>query len=152
MHKRPITYKDFEGKEVTEEYYFSLTQAEILEIQASVKGGLVNRLTYAIKDEDPHTVMKLLREVILKSVGEKTPDGRYFVKFKIVDGVKVSVADLFEPTPAYSALFMELLSSNDAADDFMRKIIPADLAAELPENTQDALPDELKAVIPTELN
>lgn len=150
MHKRPITFKDFEGKEVTEEYYFSLTQAEIMEIQTSIKGGLVNRLTYAIKEEDSHTVMKLLREVILKSVGEKTPDGRYFVKFKLIDGVKVNIADLFEPTPAYSALFMELLSSNDAADQFMRKIIPADLAAELPENTQDALPDELKAVIPAQ--
>lgn len=148
MLKRTITFDNYEGVSTTEDWYFNLTQSEIVEIQASIKGGLVNRLQYAIKEEDSYTVMNLLRLIILKSVGIKTADGANFVKFKIIDGVKVNVADLFEPSPAYSALFMELLSEEDAADKFMRAVIPTNLAKDLPENAVDALPDELKAMLP----
>lgn len=149
MLKRPITFNNYEGEEVTQDWYFNLTQAEILEINTSIKGGLVNRLQYAIKEEDSYTVMNLLRLVVLKSVGEKTADGAHFVKFKIIDGVKVAIADLFECTPAYSALFLELISGDDAADKFIRGVIPPDVAKDLPADAKEALPDDLKAILPS---
>ena len=56
-------------------------------------------------------------EAALKSYGEKSLDGRKFVK-------NDEVRDNFQQTEAYSALFMELATNADAAAEFVNGIIP----------------------------
>lgn len=151
MLKKPIEYVDYNGQPRKEFHYFNLTQAEVIELQMGIKGGLVEYLRQAIKDENSPVIMDTIKKIIRKSYGEKGADGKSFIKHKIVDGVRVELADLFEQTPAYSELFVELLTKDNASDEFLRGIIPEDMSKNLPANTVDALPDDIKEVLPDEV-
>lgn len=150
MHKETITYVDYNGEKRTETHHFNLTKAELVELQMGVKGGLMEKMQEAIRNEDAPVIMKTFRDIIRKSYGEKSMDGKHFIKFKIIDGIRVELADMFEQSPAYSELFMKLLTDNDASDKFMRGVIPAEMASQLPPDAKDALPDEFKEIIDTQ--
>lgn len=64
------------------------------------------------------------------SYGEKSDDGKYFLKKK--NGVRL--AEMFEQTEAYSTLFMKLATDDKAAARFINGIIPADMRTQLPAN------------------
>lgn len=121
MHKEVITYTDFDGNERTETFYFNLTKAEITEMELSVSGGFSEQLKSIVEKKDvPHTII-VLKDLILKSYGVKSPDGKRFMKSK-------EISEEFEQTEAYSELFMKLLGNSEYAANFMNSIIPADLA------------------------
>lgn len=121
MIKKTITYTDYNGKERTEDFYFNLTKAEATEIEASTKGGLQEMVEQIIDAEDTASLVKIFKELILKSYGEKSADGRMFVK---VDPNGYRLADNFAQTEAYSVLFTELATDADAAAKFFNGVIP----------------------------
>lgn len=124
MLKKTITYTDYSGIERTEDFYFNLSKAEILEMQLSVNGGFAEMLQKIIKAKDFPTLVKTFKELILMSYGEKSEDGRRFVKSK-------ELSDAFAQTEAYSILFMELSNDDKAASDFVNGILPADLVSQI---------------------
>lgn len=124
MLKKTITYTDYSGIERTEDFYFNLSKAEILEMQLSVNGGFAEMLQKIIKAKDFPTLVKTFKELILMSYGEKSEDGRRFVKSK-------EISDAFAQTEAYSILFMELSNDDKAASDFVNGILPADLVSQI---------------------
>jgi hypothetical protein len=148
MLQKSITFTDYNGTERTEKHYFNLSKSEIIKLENSVKGGFKAMLQQAIASGDAPVIMDGLEKIILSSYGIKSVDGSTFQKFKMVNGTKVSLADEFVQSPAYDALFMELLTSDDASDKFMRGLIPADIAKDLPANVKDAIPENLKDVLP----
>ncbi len=117
MLKKTITYVDFDGNERTETFYFNLTQAEIAEMELSTKGGLAEKINRIIEAQDNETIIMMFKDIIGKSYGEKTVDGKYFVKNQ-------QVRDAFMQTQAYSNLFMELASDTEAATAFINGILP----------------------------
>lgn len=127
MLKKSITYTDFEGKERTEVCYFNISKAELLELDFSANGGMESMLRRIVDTNDTTEMFKIFKKLILMSYGEKSDDGRRFVKVK--NGVKL--ADEFEQTAAYDELFMELATNEGAAAEFIKGIIPANLAAEI---------------------
>lgn len=127
MLKKTIEYVDYNGVKHTEDYYFNLTKAEIIELQMGTKGGFVEAIQEAIKNEDSQTVMKATKDLIMKAYGKKSEDGKRFIK-------SPELALAFEQSPAYSELYVELLTDDEASSKFMRGVIPADLAASIPEN------------------
>lgn len=120
MLKKTITYTDYNGLERTEDFYFNLTKTEILEMQLTTEGGLQEILTGIINAKDQPALVRYFKDLILKSYGEKSLDGRRFVK-----GEDVSKA--FSETEAYAQLFWELSTDHDAAAVFVQGIIPAEL-------------------------
>ena len=124
MLKKTITYTDYSGIERTEDFYFNLSKAEILEMQLSVNGGFAEMLQKIIKAKDFPTLVKTFKELILVSYGEKSEDGRRFVKSK-------EISDAFAQTEAYSILFMELSNDDKAASEFVNGILPADLVSQI---------------------
>ena len=44
MLKKTITYNDYNGVERTEDFYFNLSKAEILEMEMGTSGGLAENL------------------------------------------------------------------------------------------------------------
>ena len=44
MLKKTVTYTDYNGSERTEDFYFNLTKAEIMEMELSTSGGLAEML------------------------------------------------------------------------------------------------------------
>lgn len=126
MLKKTITYTDYNGNPRTEDFYFNLTRAELMIMQASKVGGLENMMRKIVQDQNGPAIMDNFREIIHKAYGEKSPDGRQFLK-KAPDGH--DLADDFEQTEAYSELFMELVLDAEAAAKFMNSVLPADLVA-----------------------
>ena len=63
----------------------------------------------------------MFKDIILRSYGEKSPDGRRFIKSK-------EITDAFAQTEAYSDLFMELATDAEAASDFINAIVPQDMS------------------------
>lgn len=120
MLKKTITYVDYNGNERTENYYFNLSKAELMEMELGVTGGYTEMLTSIVEAQDVPTLIKIWKDLILKSYGEKTADGKRFVKSK-------EMAEAFSQTEAYSDLFMELSTNTDAAIEFAKGIMPAEL-------------------------
>lgn len=128
MLKRTIKYEDYNGVEREEDFYFNLSKAELTEMELSQKGGLAEMIQGIIKSKDMPSIIKIFKELILKSYGEKTADGRGFRK-KDDDGRPL--CKNFEETEAYSILFMELATDDKAASAFINGIVPRDLAKQL---------------------
>lgn len=121
MLKKTITYEDFNDEEVTEDLYFHLTEAEIVELQFSQKGGLKEALERMIRTQDGGTIMTEMRKMIMKSYGKRSDDGARFIK-------NDQVREEFESSQAYSKLFMELVTDAVAAAEFINGVVPKELA------------------------
>ena len=118
MVKKTITYTDYNGTERTEDFYFNLTEAEVAEMELSTAGGLTSLIENVVKTQDTPTIIKIFKDLVLKSYGEKALDGRRFIK-------SPEISEAFSQTPAYSIIFMELATDADAAAKFVNGIVPA---------------------------
>lgn len=131
MIKKTIKYIDYDGNERTEDFYFNLSKAEVLEMEMGVSGGMRKMLERIIAEQDQGQLISYFKDIILRSYGVKSPDGKRFVK-------NDEVRDAFCQTEAYSELFMELATNADAASAFVNGIFPANMAEAAPaENTTD---------------
>ena len=118
MLKKTITYTDYNEVERTEDFYFNLTKAEIMEMELSTTGGLSEMITRIVNAKDAPAIIKIFKELILKAYGEKSADGKRFIK-------SPEISEAFAQTEAYSILFMELSTNADAAAKFVNAIVPA---------------------------
>lgn len=121
MLKKKITYTDYNGVERTENFYFNLSQAEVMEMEMSTTGGFSDMVQRIVETQDVPSIIKIFKELILKAYGEKSPDGKRFVKSK-------ELSTAFSQTEAYSKLFMELGTNAEKAAEFVNGIIPAGTA------------------------
>lgn len=117
MLKKTITYIDFNGVERTEDFYFNLTKAEIAEMELEVPGGMTTMIERITKTQDTPSLIKVFKDLILRSYGKKSDDGRRFIK-------NAELIDEFKDSEAYSELFMELATDADAAAAFVNGITP----------------------------
>lgn len=123
MLKKTITYVDFNGDEVSEDFFFHLSKAELVELELSHKGGLTEQLKRIVEAEDGKAIITEFKKIILGAYGERSSDGKRFIKNQ-------ALRDEFESTEAYSTLFMELVTDAEKAAEFVQGIIPKDLADE----------------------
>ena len=121
MLKKTITYTDYNGSERTEDFYFNLTQAEITEMELSTTGGLAEMIQKIVAAQDAPSIIKVFKELILRAYGEKSPDGKRFIKSE-------EISTAFSQTEAYSILFMELATDAKAAGDFVNGIVPSEMS------------------------
>jgi hypothetical protein len=121
MLKKTITYNDYNGTERTEDFYFNLSKAEIMEMEMGTSGGLAEMIQRIVAAQDAPAIIKIFKDLVLKAYGEKSADGKRFIKSE-------ELAIAFSQTEAYSILFMELATDADAAAKFVNGIIPADVA------------------------
>ena len=117
MLKKTITYTDFNGMERSEDFYFNLTKAEVMEMEMSTVGGLSEMIQRIIAAQDTPSIIKVFKDLVLKSYGEKSADGKRFIKTP-------EITEAFSQTEAYSVLFMELATDADSAAAFVNGIIP----------------------------
>lgn len=120
MLKKTITYIDYNDQKRTEDYWFHLTKSELIELDASNEGGLETTIRKIIKETDTKRIVELVKNLVLKSYGEKSTDGKRFVKSK-------EAAEAFMQTEAYSQLFVDLISDPDQMTAFFKGIIPQDV-------------------------
>lgn len=123
MLKKTIKYQDFNGETVSEDFFFHLSKAELVEMEMAHEGGLSETLARIVASEDAPKIIAEFKKIVLGAYGQKSPDGRRFIKNQ-------QLREEFESTEAYSELFMELVTNTDAAIEFINGIVPKDLAEE----------------------
>lgn len=117
MLKKTVTYEDYNGVERTEDFYFNMSEAEVMEMEMSINGGLSTMIDRIVAAQDSATLIKIFKDMVLRAYGVKSDDGRRFIKNQ-------EVRDNFAQTEAYSIIFMELVTDAEAAAKFVNGIIP----------------------------
>ena len=107
MLKKTITYTDYDGLERTEEFRFNLTKAELMDMELTTVGTFSKLMQKIIDEKDMVRLAKYFKELILKSYGVKSDDGKRFIK-------SPELSEAFSQTEAYSELYMELLGSSSS--------------------------------------
>lgn len=121
MLKKNIKYVDYDGNDRAEDFYFNLNKAEVIELQLGTVGGLTKTLEKIVQEKDTSRIIEYFKTIILKAYGEKSADGRRFIKSQ-------ELRDAFEQTEAYSELFMELASDAKMAAEFINGVLPKEAA------------------------
>lgn len=136
MLKKLIKYVDYDGRERSENFYFYLNKAELMEMELGVDGGMQQMIQLIIDKQDIPKIMNAFKTIILKAYGEKSPDGRRFIKSE-------ALSTAFSQTEAYSNLYMELVTDAKAAAAFINGIVPEEVAQAVNERRkQDEAQDE----------
>lgn len=120
MLKKTITYTDYNGNDRTEPFYFNLSKAELMEMQLGTTGGFDAMVQNIINAQDVPTLMTIFKEIILKAYGEKSADGKRFIKSE-------EISKAFSETEAYSNLYMELVTDAKAAANFITGLVPKEI-------------------------
>lgn len=127
MLKKTVSYTDYNGVERKEDFYFNLSKAEIMEMELGTTGGLAEMIQRVVDAKDAPAIIKIFKDLVLKAYGEKSADGRRFIKSQ-------ELSDAFAQTEAYSIIFMELATDDKAAAAFVNGIVPADMAQQIAKN------------------
>lgn len=123
MYKKTITFTDYNGIDREEDFYFNLNESEVTKLELRVPGGLTAMMQRIVKKQDAQQIIDTFEDLIRQSYGEKSPDGREFVK-------SPELTQKFMQTEAYNKLFMELCTDSKAAAEFFNSIIPQKMIAE----------------------
>ena len=116
-----------------------------MEMQLSVNGGYDQWVKRISNAQDTPELIKIFKELILMSYGERSLDGKSFIKKDPVTGKLLR--DEFEQTAAYPVLFMELATNTEAATEFINKVIPEDAAEAIEKAKEDGSLDEATSKI-----
>lgn len=130
MLKKNIKYVDYDGNDRAEDFYFNLNKAEVIELQLGTVGGLTKTLEKIVQEKDTSRIIEYFKTIILRAYGEKSADGRRFIKSQ-------ELRDAFEQTEAYSELFMELASDAKMAAEFINGVLPKEAADAIGVETTD---------------
>lgn len=144
MLKKTITYTDYDGSERTEDFLFNMSKAEILEMELSEQGGMKQKLERILQAQDTVTIAKYFKQIVLKAYGEKSPDGKRFIKSD-------ELSEAFSQTEAYSNLYIELATNADEASKFINALFPAKAIDEIRESfekSQNANASASPALLP----
>jgi hypothetical protein len=117
MLKKTYTYKDYNDIERTETFYFHFTEAEILDMEMSAEGGFAERVQRIIDAKDQAALMKLIKKFVIDAYGVKSDDGRRFIKNE-------EVKTAFLECPAFSDIFMDMVTNDELAAEFVNGVIP----------------------------
>lgn len=118
MYKKTITYTDYFDVERTEDFYFNLSESELMQLQLSTQRGFYNEMQALVDSHDGPKIMSVFNQIILKAYGEKSKDGRQFIK-------SPEISKAFSETPAYDKFFMEIIEDPKTASEFINGIVPS---------------------------
>lgn len=116
MRKETITYTDYNNVTRTEDFFFNLNEAELTALQYGVDGGMKEMLERIVKSNDNKQIMACFHELIAKSYGEKSPDGRRFVKSK-------ELSEAFMQTEAYNELMLRFMTDANYSAGFINDVL-----------------------------
>lgn len=117
MFKKTIKYVDYKGNEREEDFYFNITKSELVEMELAQKGGMSEYLEKITKAQTKDELILWFKKIILKAYGEKSEDGRRFMKSD-------EIAKAFSETEAFNQLYMELITDEGKAADFVNAVVP----------------------------
>ena len=124
MFSRTFEYTGYDGQPHKDTWWFNLSEAELYKLELSNLGGMNGMMNRLLRESKPGEIVEVFESLILSAVGERSVDGRKFIKNQ-------EIRDDFYQSKAYSDLFVELVSSGEKLAEFLKGAIPAEVAAEL---------------------
>lgn len=133
MYIKKIKFTDFNDNEREQDFYFNLRKDELAKLSAKYGQDFENKVRTMAMNADKYGLYKLFEDLIKCSYGSKSEDGLHFRKSE-------QIWDDFYDSPAYEALFMEIMSDTDAAISFFKGIMPKDIAEKVEEELEKVTP------------
>lgn len=133
MITKTITYTDYNGNKVTEDFYFHFSEAELMEMQLGEHGGFNQRIQKIINAVDQPALIKLVKQFVLDAYGVKSSDGKRFMK-------NDELRTAFLENPAYSQIFMELAMDDVKAAEFVNGVVPDHMKKDIAEAMKNNVP------------
>lgn len=124
MFSRTFEYTGYDGQTHKDTWWFNLSEAELYKLELSNLGGMNGMMNKLLRESKPGEIVDLFEKLILSAVGERSVDGRKFLKNE-------EIRQDFYQSKAYSDLFVELVKSGDKLAEFLRGAIPAEVAEAL---------------------
>lgn len=115
MFKQTIEYTDFNGENRKEDFYFHLSLPEVTRIEAHYGRTIADQAAYLAEKKNLSGLLEFIERVMLSSYGEKSPDGRTFVKNE-------ELRSNFENSQAYAELFETLLTNPELGQRFGEQV------------------------------
>ena len=132
MLRKEVEYKDFDGNDRKDVLWFLLNEVEITEMDLETSGGLVKYMESIIDTNDVNQLITIFKDLLIRSYGERSMDGKHFYKDDKIRNEFVSSA-------AYPVLYMEMVSDADKAVEFINGIVPSNIREQMAkiENTPE---------------
>lgn len=124
MFSRTFEYTGYDGQPHKDTWWFNLSEAELYKLELTNLGGMNGMMNRLLRESKPGEIVEVFESLILSAVGERSIDGRKFIKNQ-------EIRDDFYQSKAYSDLFVELVSSGEKLAEFLKGAIPAEVALEL---------------------
>lgn len=137
MISRTFEYTGYDGKPHKDTWWFNLSEAELYKLELGSIGGVNGMMNRLLREDKPGEIVEMFENIILSSVGERSIDGRKFVKNE-------EIKQDFYQSVGYSKLFMELVSSGEKLAEFLKGVIPNELAAKLDQLPADLTPETIE--------
>jgi hypothetical protein len=129
--KKTVTYEDFNGEKQTEDFYFNLSKAELLEMELTAPGeSMADHLKAIVAAGNNQVIMDTFKSIIFRAYGEKSVDGKHFHKSD-------EKAMNFANSAAYHELFVELVTDAKAAAEFVNGVVPPEVAQSAASSAED---------------
>lgn len=134
MLRKEVEYKDFDGNDRKDVLWFHLNEVEITEMDLETSGGLVKYMESIIDTNDVNQLIAIFKDLLIRSYGERSMDGKHFYKDDKIRNEFVSSA-------AYPVLYMEMVSDADKAVEFINGIVPSNIREQMAkiENTPEGV-------------
>jgi hypothetical protein len=124
MIKKTLEFKNFRGEKETGEFYFNMSEGELIKLQLSA----IDQKTESFQDKlnkianglQGRELVNVIDELVLNAYGVKSTDGKRFVK-------NDTLLEEFTSSNAYSALIKELFTDAGKLAEFVNGVVPADL-------------------------
>lgn len=125
MFKYTVNYEDFDGNQQSETLFFNFSKPELMKLQMKDNGKYTDHLQVVAESNNPMEIMNAFSEIILMAYGQKSEDGKRFIKSD-------EAREEFSQSAAYDAFLFELIGDPDIMNKFMVGVFPKDLMAQVP--------------------
>lgn len=144
MFVKEIEFTDYNGQSRKETYRFHLNKAEVVMWMTTSGDYTLDKIILRIAQErNGRKIMEMFEDLIHRSYGKVSVDS---IRFEKSEEIWLE----FFQSEAYAIFFTDLISDATHALEFVKGIIPKDMADEIGEaikSNKDGLPAELKDYI-----
>lgn len=116
MLKKSITYVDFNGQEVTEDFFFNFTAPELTKLAIKYGSDISEVAKEISESNDVGRMIEFMEDLILSSYGQKSEDGKRFMK-------SPELKSEFEYSAAYAELFEILITQPSESQAFGKGLV-----------------------------
>lgn len=114
-----IKYKNYSGASKSREIQFNMTPDELSELESSYARGIQGEHKRLADAEDKAGMVRFLSDIFLRSYGEQSSDGEYFIKSE-------DSRDKFAASAVYAEFFLQVVRDEHGVllDEFFNNVLP----------------------------